>query len=102
MTKPYHKNVPGPFYVEAGCCVTCAIPVNGAPDVFAWDDEAEGSHCFVYRQPRTADGFGKVVEVMKHAEFNCIRYRGSDAAEIRQLRERGLEGQCDLPLAKKP
>ena len=96
MAEPYPKNVPGPFYVEDGCCITCGIPTEEAPEVFAWDDEAKwGSHCFVHCQPQTAEALKKVLSAIKHAEVDCIRYRGNDHAIRMQLIEQGSGEQCD-------
>jgi len=96
MAEPYPKNVPGPFYVEDGCCITCGIPTAEAPEVFAWDEDANGgSHCFVYCQPETADALKNVLSAIKHAEIDCIRYRGSDTTIVRQLAEQGSEGNID-------
>jgi hypothetical protein len=95
MTKPYHKNVAGPFYVEADCCLMCGIPVAGAPEVFVYDEDIRNGPCFVYRQPQTAEEFGKVIKVLKHQDIACIRYRGADPAELRQLSKHGLRNLCD-------
>jgi hypothetical protein len=97
MTKPYHKNVAGPFYVVADCCLTCGIPVDGAPEVFTWDEEIKNGPCFVHRQPKTAEEFGKVIQVMKNQEANCIRYRGTDPAELQQLSQQDWGNFAIIP-----
>ena len=96
--EPYHKNVAGPFYVVADCCMTCGIPVDGAPEVFVWDEEIKDGPCFVYHQPQTVEEFGKVVSVMKHQDVDCIRYRGTDPEKLQLLSNAGLGKQCDNSL----
>ena len=43
-TKPYHKNVPGPFIVNDGECIACCAPEAEAPDLMAFDEE--GHSCY--------------------------------------------------------
>ena len=98
MAEPYPKNVPGPFYVENACCITCGIPTEEAPEVFAWDHNGEfDSHCFVHCQPQTPEAISKGLKAIKHAEIDCIRYRGSDPAIKQRLVEQGSEDNIDPP-----
>ena len=32
--KPHPQNSDGPFYIEAGCCMTCGVTVETAPEIF--------------------------------------------------------------------
>jgi ferredoxin len=91
----FHKNAPGAFYVEAECCLTCGIPQQIAPEIFAWHNEGDSGHCYVQRQPQTSEEFDKVIEVMQHADLDCIYYGGSDRAELDRLSLADLAAQCD-------
>jgi len=50
MTRRYHLNVVGPFYVEDGCCTLCGVPESEAPGLFGSDN----MQCFVKKQPETS------------------------------------------------
>lgn len=91
-TSPHPKNVPGPFYVEYGCCTACSVPVQNAPSMFVYDSEY---HCFVHCQPRTEDEISDMIRVAWMAELECIRYRGSDPDILRRLAELDLRQVCD-------
>lgn len=96
MSEAYPKNVAGPFYIENGCCITCGVPVEIAPALFSWDDDAEyPGHCFVSRQPANATEVDLIVDVMKHSEVYCLRYRGKDGNLKKHLIRSGYGGQCD-------
>jgi hypothetical protein len=86
-------NVEGDFYVENGCCITCDLPRALAPDMFKYT--AQKDHCYVYKQPQTADQKRRMIEAMKGAEVLCIRCRSRDKVLLRKLTRRGLEKQCD-------
>ena len=92
---PYHKNVPGPFYVEDWCCLTCGIPDGVAPNNFAWDEDWVQGQCYVIKQPETPDELDRVIEAVGNAEIDCIRYRGSDPEIQRRIRD--VSGECDTP-----
>ena len=90
--RPHPKNVPGPFYVVDGCCTACDVPFSEAPELFAYDDQ---NHCFVKRQPRTADELNRTFSAVWAAELQCIRYRGTDPDALRRFAEMGLPELCD-------
>src|SRR5215831_15022357 len=73
-SRPHPKNVPGPFYVEDGCCIACGIPEGVAPDLFTF----EASHCYVKKQPCTGAEINRMFQAIWSAEVQCIRYRGND------------------------
>lgn len=98
MSTPHPANAPGDFYVEDQCCVTCGIPVEKAPDVFAWFGEPEASHCVVAKQPITNEAVSRTLIVMCAAELQCIRYRGTDANIIRRILEMDRADLCDQPI----
>ena len=50
---PHPANVPGPFYVEDGCCISCGRLEDVAPDLLAWLEDEDVPHCYVQRQPET-------------------------------------------------
>ncbi len=91
----YALNVVGPFYVEDGCCTACGIPWWIAPELFVEDEKRV--HCFVKRQPETADEIDKMLKVFSSQDLLCIRYSGTDPEILRRLTEAGLASQCDPP-----
>jgi hypothetical protein len=93
--RPHPANVPGDFYVEDGCCMTCEVPLRWAPDLFAWCFDSEGSpHCFVKKQPETSDEEDRMFEAVRHAEAGCIRYCGRNRAIQQRLVEAGEGPIC--------
>ena len=93
---PHKANVPGDFYVEDGCCITCAVPVTEAPKHFAWQKDAQGyDHCYVCKQPETPGELRTMLRVIPLSEVYCIRYRGSDPAVLANLVENGCAEVCD-------
>lgn len=76
---PHPANVPGPVYVENGCCTGCVVWQDVAGDYLAWDDAIEDSHCYVRRQPADDKEFESIVAAMKMQEVDCIRLRGGPA-----------------------
>ena len=65
---PHPANVPGTFYVEDGCCISCGVWEDVAPD-------GETPHCYVSHQPETEDEFGRMMDAMHVGEVDCIRAR---------------------------
>ena len=90
---PHPANVPGPVYVENGCCLGCAVWHDVAGDYLAWDDNGQGSHCYVRRQPADDQEFESIVAAMKMQEVDCIRLRGGPARWSARLI---AEGQSDF------
>jgi hypothetical protein len=91
-------NVIGPFYVEDQCCTACGIPEHIAPELFAEDPRSV--HCFVRKQPGTAEEIDKVVEVMHSQDLDCVRYGGDDPAMLRRLDAENRARLCDRPSAR--
>jgi hypothetical protein len=89
------SNVPGPFYVEDGCCTACGVPQHFAPDLFGADNDA---HCFVRRQPATPTEDDSMLRALATQELGCIRYRGNDVTILRRLADAGEGSQCDVPI----
>ena len=80
---PHPANVPGQFYVEQNCCITCGVPEDIAPDLFGW---VEGeSHCYVKKQPETPAEFDQMREAMCSSEADCIRARFCNEAFLAEL-----------------
>ncbi len=91
--RPHPKNVDGPFYVEYGCCTACDVPMQEAPNHFAYDGD---NHCYVCRQPQTAAETTDMIGTAWMAELQCIRYRGNEADDLRRFAELDLRGLCDV------
>jgi hypothetical protein len=98
-SKPHPSNVPGDYFVEDGCCMMCEVPLSAAPDLFGVSRDTAGhAHCFVKKQPETADERDQMCLAIRLAEAGCIRYRGRDRATQERLVEAGEGLVCiDLP-----
>src|SRR5215468_9131677 len=98
MNYPHHpKNVPGPFYVEDGCCTACGIPGGEAPDHFTFDEDGQ---CYVRKQPCTQQETDRMLKAMWGAELDCIRYRGRESDVFQRLGAMGKPHLCDFPPAE--
>jgi hypothetical protein len=86
---PHPKNVKGDFYVESGCCTTCDLPSEVAPELF----KNEEIHCYVCKQPSTQEEVVKIPNTMEVQDLDCIQYKGSDEEIINNLKKRNL-GSC--------
>lgn len=96
---PHPENAPGDFYVEEGCCITCGVPMEEAPEVFAWANDPESNHCVVAHQPRSARSIDRTLNAMWSSEVDCIRYRGADHDIVRRIVEMGNRDLCDQDIA---
>ena len=95
---PHPANVPGPFYVEDGCCISCGVWEDVAPDLLAWQDVPdEYSHCYVSKQPETDAEFERMKQAMWIGEVDCIRVHNCRPNWERRLREAGFGHQIDPP-----
>ena len=94
MAPRHPNNAPGPFYVEADCCLRCGIPWELAPELFGRDPQ---DVCFVARQPGSAAETDRMLEVLLSQELECIRYEGSDPEVVTRLAARGRAQLCDDP-----
>ena len=96
VRKPYPKNVPGPVYVEDGCCMSCAIWQQTAAKHFTFDRIGERSHhCYVSQQPQTDEDFESVVTAIKCQELDCIRVRSCPQKWRARMIEEKLEEYLD-------
>ncbi len=91
----YPKNAPGPFYVENQECMICGVPHTVAPDLMAWDTDAENrpEHCYFKKQPTTPEEFSQAIEAIKSSCCGALSYKGSDPEIIKQLRKAGCRDQ---------
>jgi hypothetical protein len=90
---PHPANVPGPFYVENGCCMSCAVPESVAPELFGWlEDEP---HCYVKRQPESPEEMAQMLEAMCSSEADCIRARSCSPEFLLELSRRHCENLVD-------
>jgi hypothetical protein len=94
---PHPANVPGPFYVEDGCCLACGIWEDEAEGLLAWLPDAKLPHCYVARQPATDAEFAQMLTAMEINEVDCIRVHGCRSDWAERLRAAGLGGQIDPP-----
>jgi len=92
---PHPAKVPGPFYVDDGCCISCGVWEDVARDMLAWIPEGSYSHCYVARQPRTDEEFVRMMDAMHVGEVDCIRARNCRPDWESRLREAGLGLQLD-------
>lgn len=89
-------NAPGDFYVEDGCCLSCDVPVETAPELFAYAD----GHCHVKKQPSTPAELFRMIRTLREQEIGCIRFAGEEPALLRRIVEAGQGHDCDEPLPK--
>ena len=94
---PHPANVPGPFYVEDGCCLACGVWEREAPGLLAWLPYADTPHCYVARQPETDAEFEQMKCAMDVGEVDCIRVHGCKPEWADRLRAEGLGNQIDPP-----
>ena len=88
-------NVPGPFYVEDGCCIACGVWEKEAPGLLAWVPDSELPHCHVARQPETGAELEQMMAAMRVSEVDCIRVRNCKPDWERRLRKAGLDWNID-------
>lgn len=88
-------NAPGDFYVEAGCCLSCGLARDVAPELVCLPDNGE---CYFTRQPETAEEIDRAIDAIDVSEVGALRYGGRDQAIIAKLHLRGAARQCDHPL----
>ena len=88
----YPKNVPGDFYVEDGCCISCNIPFTEAPDLF---ESADDGHCYVAKQPSSPAEVHRMTMALQVQEVGCIRYKGKNRVIQILLVGTGEGNQCD-------
>lgn len=95
MDKPkrYPKNVPGDFYVEDGCCLSCGVP-DEAPELISYDDE-NSHHCYFSKQPENESQLNKAIKILWAQELVCMRYAGEDKNILRRLAEADRADICD-------
>src|SRR5258706_11478969 len=88
------ENAPGPFYVQKDMCITCSLPVEIAPETIKYletpcESCPEGcpDHCYVSRQPETAEEVDRMIEVVAGSCIAAHRYCGTDPAILHRLVE---------------
>jgi hypothetical protein len=86
MTEEYTpKNAPGPFGVLKDECILCGAPGAEAPDLMAFDEEANS--CYFRRQPTTPEEVARAVRAVDISCCAAVVYRGEDPEILRMLRE---------------
>ena len=90
-TKPYPKNVPGPFTVNDGECVACCAPEHEAPDLMAFDEG--GGSCFFKTQPSTPEELERAINAVHVSCTGAVRYCGNDPKILVRFVELKAEGK---------
>lgn len=98
--KPHPRNIPGDFFVEDTCCITCGVWELLNTDMIGWDSGPDGSHCFVRRQPVTQREDDVMVEAVVMAEADCFHYQGEDIGILQKLVTLKDASVCESPLAQ--
>lgn len=80
--RPHPKNAPGPFFVEEGLCMICAMPELEAPDLITGTDEG---HCYFRKQPATPDELRQAVAAVVVSCCGAVQYGGEDPEIIRAI-----------------
>ena len=93
--RPHPANVPGPFYVEDGCCLACGVWETDAAGLLAWLESGDYPHCYVARQPETDAEFRQMLRAMQNNEVDCLRVNGCKPEWAEELRRNGLGRQID-------
>lgn len=91
----HQKNVPGDFYVEDGCCISCNMPFTVAADLFGSADGELDGHCFVRKQPQSEAELSRMLQAFAVSDLSCTRYKGKDRVIQIRLVEAGEGDQCD-------
>jgi hypothetical protein len=89
---PHPANVPGDFYVEKGCCMSCNMPFSEAPDLFS---SLEDGHCYVSKQPTSPAEIYRMTQAFAVSELGCIRYKGINRVIKIKLIAIGAGEECD-------
>ena len=94
-------NVPGPFYTEANLCLVCCLSEGEAPDLMGLEEDLANPMfgCFFKKQPETPEELDRAFQAMAVNCIDTLRYAGRDPEILHRLRELGMEGQCDYPVA---
>ena len=91
-TTPHRLNVPGDFYVEKSCCLSCGVPFLEAPGLFKWDAEGQ---CYIDKQPEGVVELDQMFKAFSVADLGCIRYKGTQRVIQIRLVQAGEGAQCD-------
>jgi hypothetical protein len=89
---PFPENVPGDFYVENGCCISCNMPFEEAPTLFS---SAADGHCFVSKQPTNASEVFQMINALAVQDVGCVRFKGLNRVIQIKLVAAGEGDQCD-------
>src|SRR5262245_36568713 len=95
--KRFPKNAPGPFWVENDMCMSCGAPEHEAPELMAFDEEA--NHCYFKRQPITPEETERAVRAVWASCCSAVRYSGDDPLILKRLRELETDRIMRIPVA---
>jgi len=96
MNRPIRnpESVPGDFYVEQDCCLSCGLPQHIAPGLVGRSETGSGD-CVWKKQPSTPQEIEQAIKVLQFQELTCHRYAGRNPSILAQL-DRNI---CDHPVA---
>lgn len=95
--KRHPRNVPGDFYIEDGCCTSCGVMHIEASDLLGWEENVRLPHCFVAKQPATAEELTCMLDAMFVSDLDCLNYGGTDPDIVDRIAIIGHSGLLDLP-----
>ncbi|HWF03516.1 MAG TPA: hypothetical protein VHA06_07515 [Candidatus Angelobacter sp.] len=87
LRQPHPMNAPGDFYAENTECITCGYPHVLAPDLMAWERDAEGreSHCYFKKQPETPLEVEQAINAVNGSCCGALCYAGSDREILKRI-----------------
>lgn len=87
MAKRFAGNVPGPFYVADGECMSCRAPEHCAPKLMGYRMSRDGKtgHGFFKRQPERPEETRQAIDAARAACCNALRYSGTSPAILQEL-----------------
>ena len=87
-------NVPGPLYVEEGCCLSCGVWELEGAGLLAWDN-GDYPQCYVSRQPESDDDYRNVAAILAIQDVDCIRVRNCPSRLRAVLKAAGQQYYID-------
>ncbi len=72
-------------------CITCGAPHSKAPDLMAWETDAQcfPLHCYFKKQPETQEELSRAIAAVVMSCCGGLVYAGQDADIIKRLQQAG-------------